>query len=156
MRWHGTGARRSARFTWTSTDGSSGEAMSGVRISIVIPTYRRPDLLRRCLQSLREQDADTRSFEVVVVDDGSGDETPQVLDEFGVIAVVQPVNNGPAAARNKGVATATGELVLFLDDDIAAAPDLLSTHLRLHEHANDPLLGVLGRVEWDPGLNLTS
>jgi GT2 family glycosyltransferase len=68
---------------------------------------------------------------------------------------VQPRNAGPAAARNRGIAAATGELLLFLDDDVAAAPDLLATHLALHADANDPMLGVLGRVDWDPALPVT-
>jgi len=127
-----------------------------VDLSVVVPTYRRPELLRRCLDSLRAQDVERDRFEVVVVDDGSGDSTAQVLNMFDVIGVVQAENRGPAAARNVGLATATGELVLFLDDDVAAAPDLVSTHLRLHAQRDDPLLGVLGRVDWDPSLQVTN
>ena len=127
-------------------------------ISVVIPTYRRPALLRRCLQSLAEQDLEPDTFEVVVVDDGSGDETVDVLRAAAanVRGLAQPQNAGPAAARNRGIQEARGRLVVFLDDDIAAAPDLLSTHARLHDEAgNDELLGVLGRVDWDPSLEVT-
>lgn len=128
-----------------------------MELSVVIPTYRRPDLLRRCLDSLRLQDLDQHRFEVVVVDDGSGDATADVLAAASenVVALTQPRNAGPAAARNRGIQTATGELVLFLDDDVAAAPDLLSTHLEIHRQHDDPLLGVLGRIDWDPSLEMT-
>jgi glycosyltransferase involved in cell wall biosynthesis len=124
-------------------------------LSVVVPTYRRPELLRRCLDSLDRQNLPRERFEVIVVDDGSGDETAGVLDRAGVVALAQPRNAGPAAARNRGVAQARGRLVLFLDDDVAATPDLLSTHLALHDAADDRLLGVLGRVDWDPALTVT-
>jgi glycosyltransferase involved in cell wall biosynthesis len=126
-------------------------------ISVVIPTYRRPALLRRCLQSLADQDLAADEFEVVVVDDGSGDQTTDVLATAtpNVRGLAQPRNAGPAAARNRGFDAARGDIVLFLDDDIAAAPDLLATHLRLHGESNDDRLGILGRVDWDPSLEVT-
>ncbi len=97
----------------------------------------------------------------MVVDDGSDDGTADVLAERGgtdldLVALSQPVNGGPAAARNRGVAHATGEVVLFLDDDVAAAPDLLAAHLARHEAADDPQLGILGRVDWHPSVRRTA
>jgi len=130
-------------------------------LSVVVPTYRRPRLLRRCVASLVEQDAGA-AFEVVVVDDGSGDETPQVLVALSrehpgvVVPHVQPRNTGPAAARNRALETARAPLVLFVDDDVAAAPGLLATHLRLHAEAADPMLGILGRVDWHPDLTIST
>jgi glycosyltransferase involved in cell wall biosynthesis len=131
-----------------------------MELSVVIPTYKRPELLRRCLASLQQQDLDPTRFDVVIVDDGSGDATTDVLaaatrDVGNIVALTQPRNAGPAAARNRGIHTATGDLVLFLDDDVVAAPDLLSTHLAIHAQRADPLLGVLGRVDWDPALTVT-
>ena len=128
-----------------------------MELSVVIPTYRRPELLRRCLASLVAQDLDTTRFEVIVVDDGSGDATSDVLARVAgnVVALTQPQNAGPAAARNRGINAARGDLVLFLDDDVAAATDLLSTHLAIHARHDDPTLGVLGRIDWDPSLSIT-
>lgn len=128
-------------------------------ISVVIPTYRRPELLRACLDAVRKQDVDPDRFQVVVVNDASGDSTPEVLATANrgwpqMSAIEQAVNRGPAAARNAGVAAATAPLVLFLDDDIVAAPDLISRHLAFHS-AGDPLLGVVGQVEWLPSLTVT-
>ena len=128
-----------------------------VQLSVVIPTYRRPELLRRCLDALIAQDLAADRFEIVVVDDGSGDATSDVLAAASgaVNALTQPVNAGPAAARNRGIDAASGDLVLFLDDDVVAAPNLLSTHLALHEAAGDPTLGILGRVDWHASIEPT-
>lgn len=132
-----------------------------VQLSVVIPTFRRPALLRQCLRALQQQQLPLAEFEVVVVDDGSGDSTRTVLERAGqtmpnLIAVTQPRNRGPAAARNRGLGEATGELVLFIDDDIVAAPDLVATHLAWHLERRDRNLGLLGRVDWHPGLRVTA
>ncbi|HET6908288.1 MAG TPA: glycosyltransferase [Mycobacteriales bacterium] len=128
------------------------------RVSVIIPTYRRPALLAQCLTSLAGQDAAAGSFEAVVVDDGSGDETPQVLQQheqrLSLSWCSQASNRGPAAARNKAVALARGDLLLFIDDDVVASPSLVTTHLRLHESTTDTE-GVLGYVDWLPSLDVT-
>ena len=127
------------------------------RLSVVLPTYRRPELLERCLSSLATSDLD--SFEVVAVDDGSGDRTPEVLRSYEtrlpLVPVVQPANGGPASARNTALQRAQSELVLFLDDDVVAPAGLLRQHVERHEAAQDPQLAVLGRVEWHPSLEVT-
>jgi GT2 family glycosyltransferase len=66
----------------------------------------------------------------------------------------QPVNRGPAAARNRAVEMASADLLLFLDDDIVATPNLVSTHLRLHENQPETH-AVVGLVEWLPSLEVT-
>ncbi|PZR78665.1 MAG: hypothetical protein DLM65_12330, partial [Candidatus Aeolococcus gillhamiae] len=98
--------------------------------------------------------------EVVVVDDGSGQETRRVLERSAdrwpqMRWEAMPTNRGPAAARNRAIAEATGRLVLFVDDDIVAPPDLIRTHLGFHS-GGDELLGVVGLVQWHPDLPLTS
>jgi GT2 family glycosyltransferase len=128
-------------------------------ISVVVPTFRRPALLDRCLRSLAAQTADQGRFEVVVVDDGSGDQTAQVLETWrsrlpNLKSWAQPANRGPAAARNRAVAESSASLLLFIDDDVVAPPSLVADHLALHAEA-DPKLGVLGRVDWHPDLRVT-
>jgi GT2 family glycosyltransferase len=133
--------------------------VSRPEVSVVVPTFRRPQLLRACVESFDRQ-GDAVGFEMVVVDDGSGDETPAVLDR---LAHARPwlrwsrndANLGPAAARNRALAQASGRLVLFVDDDIVAAPDLVRTHVELHRAAGDDRLAVLGRVSWHPALAVT-
>lgn len=128
-------------------------------ISVVVPTFQRPLLLKRCLEGLRAQEMGTSEFEVVVVDDGSGPPTAQVLKETAadwpnLRWESFPSNRGPAAARNRAIALASGEWLLFMDDDIIATPELVRTHLDLHQDG-DPWLGVLGRVKWHPDLRVT-
>lgn len=127
-------------------------------ISVVVPTYRRPQLVDRCLTSLAKQDSSR--FEVIVVDDGSGDATAAVLEEwvvrFSELRVfTQPENRGPAAARNRGIQEARASRILFLDDDIVAPEDLVTRHLEAHAAIEDGDVGVLGRVDWEPGLRVT-
>jgi glycosyltransferase involved in cell wall biosynthesis len=133
--------------------------MTAPRISVIVPTFERPALLRSCLQSFVAQ-VDPPEFEVVVVDDGSSDETPSVLAELEPRLAwlrwsSQPVNQGPAAARNRAIAQATGDLLLFIDDDIVASPDLLRRHADLHDAAADDHRAILGRVDWHPSLTVT-
>jgi GT2 family glycosyltransferase len=129
-------------------------------LSVVTPTHRRADLLERLLHSLRRQTVAPERFEVVVVDDGSADETPATLQRAETLMRnlrwrSSQRGRGPAAARNEGVRLARGRLILFLDDDIEATPDLVETHLRLHDEAGDPSLGILGRVDWHSDLEIT-
>jgi GT2 family glycosyltransferase len=129
------------------------------KVAVVVPTYRRPGLLQRCLDALRHQDVGVDVFEVAVVDDGSDDETPYVLasaaDEMPNLTwASQPRNRGPAAARNRAVSMTSAPLILFLDDDVVAPPKLLSCHLKLHEDAPHNR-GFVGLVEWLPELRVT-
>lgn len=132
---------------------------AGPTLSVVIPTYRRPQLLEQCLASLRQQKRSAADFEVIVVDDASGPETVAVLEQAAGLAtnlrwVSQPHNRGPAAARNRGVELAEGELLLFMDDDIVASPALVESHIALHAEKPDTY-GVVGLVEWLPALHVT-
>jgi glycosyltransferase involved in cell wall biosynthesis len=106
-------------------------------VSVVIPTRDRASLLRRTLAGLAAQDLAPDRFEVIVVDDASGDETPRFLETarmpFPLHAVRVEANRGRAAARNRGLERARGELVVFLDDDMEVVPGFLRAHLGLHE-----------------------
>lgn len=97
-----------------------------MKISIVIPTHNRIDLLRRCLAAATSQDY--TGYEVIVVDDASSDGTgTMVQQEFPQVRYLrQETNRGPAAARNRGIHEAAGEIVAFTDDDCLVPPDFLS------------------------------
>jgi GT2 family glycosyltransferase len=88
-------------------------------ITVVVPTRDRPAALARSLASLAQQ---SPAVEIVVVDDGSVDEAA-VREAAAAAELVRLSGNGPAAARNAGVAVASGEVVAFLDDDCEAIPE---------------------------------
>ncbi len=107
-----------------------------VQVSIVVPTYRRKELLSRCLAALAVQDYDPTAYEVIVADDGADDETCELVECWAAYACRErggpqisylPVSgaHGPAAARNRGWQAARGEVVAFTDDDTIPAPDWL-------------------------------
>lgn len=101
-------------------------------LSVVVPVYNRADLLPRTLASLlaQTQTAD----EILVVDDGSSDGSAAVAESFGSpVRVIRQANQGPAAARNRGLAEALGDWVHFFDSDDLALPTLHAEQLRVLE-----------------------
>lgn len=131
-----------------------------MRFSIVIPTYNRSEKLKECLLTLFKQEYAKSEYEIIVVDDGSQDATLQVLKTIKKQSPVplsffnQP-NSGQGTARNKGIATAHGELILLLGDDIVALPSLLAEHDRVHKAHPEENAAVLGFITWHPKLTIT-
>lgn len=110
-------------------------------VSVVIPTYNRSDVLGEAIDSAFEQDVP--ALEVVVVDDGSTDATPQLLERYRAqqgeaLTVIRQENAGESAARNEGILRARNELVALLDSDNRWRPGKLAAQLALH--AADPAL----------------
>ena len=132
-----------------------------MQISVVIPTHNRWSNLSRALECLATQACPPASFEVIVVDDGSDDETwpwlqAQVNAYPFLLRPMRQPPQGPVAARNKGTASAQGELILFLGDDIYASPDLISRHMACHVTWPGQWNAVLGQVQWATDLPVTS
>jgi glycosyltransferase involved in cell wall biosynthesis len=97
------------------------------QVSVIIPTYNRSAMLREAIASvLAQRDAD---YELIVVDDGSTDETRATLADLKNVIVVRNQRRGPAAARNRGVAIARAPLIAFLDSDDLWAPEKLRRQL---------------------------
>jgi GT2 family glycosyltransferase len=97
------------------------------RVSVVVCSYNGGATLEQCVQSLL--DLDYPDYEIIVVDDGSTDQTPEILARYdGQIRVIRQPNQGLSAARNVGLREATGEIVAYTDSDCFADPDWL-THL---------------------------
>lgn len=129
-------------------------------LSIVIPTHNRAAILGRCLEALFRQEGLPARCEIVLVDDGSTDETSTVVEavrQRGAIPIeyLRQAPSGPAAARNRGVRHARGTIVLFLGDDILAEPTLVAEHLRCHASHPEAALAVLGFVTWSPTIPVT-
>ncbi|HLG12624.1 MAG TPA: glycosyltransferase [Dehalococcoidia bacterium] len=119
--------------------------MSTPSCTVVVATCNRAAGLRRLLAALRRQNLNPSAFEVIVVDDGSTDETWDVLaaerPPFSLRSFWQH-NQGPAAARNAAIAAAKGDIIITLDDDVEPAPDLLRRHLEAH--ASEGAIATIG------------
>ncbi len=112
-----------------------------IRLSVVIPTHNGGKTLTRCLQSLRR--SETAPDEIVIVDDASRE---PVAAEFGARLVRLDKNVGAAKARNIGAREATGDTILFLDDDVELAPQAITAlHRRYAGGEVDGVVGVLDR-----------
>ena len=85
-------------------------------VSVIIPTYNRGWIIKEAIDSVMVQDY--RDFELIIVDDGSTDNTPDILNSYrGDIKVFRQENQGVSAARNRGLAAASGRFIAFLDSD---------------------------------------
>jgi glycosyltransferase involved in cell wall biosynthesis len=120
---------------------------STAEVSVVIPTWNRPDLVARAVRSVLAQTYD--AIEVIVVVDGPGDDTPATLGQIAderVRVVVLPAKGGAPNARNAGVAEARGTWTALLDDDDEWLPNKVETQLRLAKGASSPLPIVASRL----------
>ena len=97
-----------------------------VQLSVVIPAYNARDFIAECLESVLGQE-DAPDFEVIVVDDGSSDDTAHLVElSFSGVRLVRKSNGGPGSARNLGVSKARGQVVLFIDADDIMLPGRLA------------------------------
>ena len=109
-------------------------------LSVVIPTYNRLPILEKCLRALERQQlqAPIRDYEVVVVDDGSTDDTVNWLQHhsasFPHVRLVQQDHGGPAAGRNRGVEHARGDVIVFIDSDLVVTDTFLLSHAQRLAH----------------------
>lgn len=114
---------------------------SPILFSVVIPTFNRPDRLRRCLSSLHTLNYDPESYEVLVVDDGSTVSYNSLQEEFPEVRWLRQPNGGPGPARNFGVSQARGRFIAFTDDDCMVHPDWLRELTRVFEAQPEALIG---------------
>jgi len=111
-------------------------------LSIVIPTFNSVKLLSRCLEALEKQSASKTEFEVTVADDGSTDETLEMLSQFKArtglnLQWTSITNSGPGYARNAGVAKSSGSWIGFIDADVIPDPDWVKNAIRLIQQKPD-------------------
>jgi len=110
-----------------------------IRISVVIPTYKRPELLIRCLSALNKQLLSPSEFEVIVVSDGPDEQTKSLLlhwaykKKINLTYLSTLEKKGPAAARNMGWLQAKADLVVFTDDDCVADKNWLKVFDQLYK-----------------------
>ena len=125
--------------------------------SVIIPTYNRREVLRRCLDALAAQTEPAGCFEIVVGDDGSTDGTAAMVTAWAAGAAVHvryfhQLNAGANAARNAAIRLAIAPILLIINDDTIAVPGLLAAHLAMHRAHPDEAVCVLGCMTISPDL----
>jgi len=132
-----------------------------MKLSVIIPSHNRKDILSKCLESLANQIV-SAEYEVLVIDDGSTDGTSDFMDDYAKdfpvpLKQYRLPGNGPAAARNVGIKNAIGDILLFIGDDIiAGTPHFLEHHLGWHQERFPSLeIAVLGYTTWSPEIEIT-
>lgn len=113
-----------------------------MKFTIQLCTYNRAHLLGRVLEACFDQTASPQQYEVVLVNDGSQDDTAAVIERARRIAtcrftVIDQENAGLARARNAGIAQSTGERIAFIDDDVLPTPVFVAEHLRSEARHGD-------------------
>jgi glycosyltransferase involved in cell wall biosynthesis len=129
-------------------------------LSVIIPTYNRSDVIAKALEGYRAQSPPALIQELLVVDDGSTDDTESVVRQFSATAPFQvrylrQPNQGPAAARNLGIRQARSNLLLFTDSDIIPERELVAQHIEWHKRNPEIGTAVLGYVTWSPAVEPT-
>lgn len=115
-----------------------------MKLSIVVPIYKVESYLRKCVDSLLDQDLPKEDYEIILVDDGSPDRCGAICDEYaskyGNIRVVHRENGGLSAARNSGIEIAQGKYIQFVDSDDYLEPNVLKTLIEKMETDNLDIL----------------
>src|SRR5437773_8639225 len=124
--------------------------------SVIVPTHNRLPMLERVIDALEAQ-RDAPAFEVIVINDGSTDDTDEVMSKRAGITFRTQPNSGPGKARNHGVSIARGRFAVFLGDDTVPEPRFLAEHARVHgDSHDDPLVACLGYTGWPEGERVTA
>ncbi|GAB3330194.1 hypothetical protein GCM10027429_07090 [Marivirga atlantica] len=116
-----------------------------MKVSIIIPTYNRSSQITTLLKSLESQTY--KDFEVIVVNDGSSDNTLETLNNFKAdsllnITIINSPNKGRAGSRNLGSKQANGDLLIFFDDDVRPSKSCVDSHVQFHKlHGENNILG---------------
>jgi glycosyltransferase involved in cell wall biosynthesis len=131
--------------------------------TVLLATYNRRETVMKCLDHIEAQDVGAENLQVVVIDDGSSNDTLDALEArvhaFGELVVLGQPNQGPGAPRALGLPTLTGPVTLFVNDDTLLATSAVRAHLNVHterprsmvlgtfdfapEYANEPLMRML-------------
>jgi glycosyltransferase involved in cell wall biosynthesis len=123
-----------------------------VKVSVVVPTYNRPALIKKCLEGLVQQNFNPDAYEIIVVTDGPDVRTSSIVNAYKnkcnrqVHCYSLPVKKGPAAARNKGWRSAKGELILFTDDDCVPSAKWVLGFWKAYETMQTNRIAFTGKI----------
>ena len=132
-----------------------------IELSVVVATYNRRDTLSVTLARLANQTLAAARYEVIVVDDGSPDDTQEMvrglMEEVPYqLKYLRHANRGPGFTENRGIREAAGRLVLLMADDIHAESEMLSNHVRFHQQHPEENVASLAKVLQSPELRRTT
>ena len=117
----------------------SKQNQNNIEVSVIIPTYNRGWIIKEAIDSVLSQTYD--SYELIVVDDGSEDNTSEILDNYGNnIRVIRQSNRGVSAARNRGIVSSKGRFIALLDSDDLWFPEKLSRQISFFQKNPDSLI----------------
>ena len=123
-----------------------------IKVSVVIPTYKRPALLLKCLSNLQQQNFSKENYEVIIITDGPDNTKNEIaffLQQqlfFNVSCYSLKEKKGPAAARNKGVEYAKGELIVFTDDDCLPQKDWINEYWNAYTSLSEKEAAFTGKT----------
>lgn len=115
-------------------------------VSVIVPVWNSPDLIRKCLRALGTQSYPADRFEILVVDNGSTDDTVAAIREYPRVTLLSESQPGSYHARNAGLAAARGDYVAFTDADCVPSPDWLATGIAVAAAEDAPGI-VAGRID---------
>lgn len=151
-------ARQARRCFFTQTPERNGlgpkinkNAQETPTISLIVPTFNRLPILKKCLAALEVQTLPAKDFEVIVIDDGSSDGTEAMIREYHPpfhLQYLRQTNSGTGAARRNGVAHANGEYLLLMNDDTICDRNLVEQHMRMQRELSSERWAVLGNFEY--------
>ncbi len=121
-----------------------------ISISVIIPVFNGEKLIDRCLNSIVHQNTSAK-IEIIIIDDGSTDNSVEIINEFSEnLILLQQKNQGPAAARNKGIEAASGKYLAFLDADDYWEPEFLKETVNFLEVHQEPIAVSVGQIHKVP------
>lgn len=129
-----------------------------MKLSVIIPTYNNSRKLNECLGAVFGQTLNIHNYDVIVINDGSTDDTDKVVKKLRKkhkFDYVEQKNLGPGAARNAGIKRAEGDVIVLIQDDIVIDRNFLKEHLRFHKKYNNENTAVVGFTTWHLSLKIT-
>ena len=123
-----------------------------VEVSVIIPTYNRWWILKKSLEALFNQNYPKDKYEIILIDDGSTDDTKTMIESLSPSCKFKYLRNekrmGIPRTRNRGIRKARGEYIIFTDSDVVVIPDFIAQHMSYHKKYQDVI--VNGELIWVP------
>lgn len=111
------------------------------KVSIIVPVKDEADTIKIFLEAISNQEYDQENYEVIIIDDGSKDESVDIIKEFPVKLLAEPSHDNPYIARNKGLGVAEGEFIALIDVNKVPEPDWLKNGIQSMIESNADLVG---------------